>query len=241
MNKVIGICGLAGSGKDAFAELLADRLAEYGYLGRIDRFAAPLKEAAKRVFGDSFDDREVKEEPRQIPSYVVSSEASRAVFKANPQLPAQEVIQRVAEVFNPLAQSPGAFPLLSISPRRFQQLLGTEVGRHLDRNIWVRRMRNPQYTLVVPDTRFEDELEVCTDLVFVHRQDCASVEQHESERLALELTRRYNVASCMDPVPYVAQLHLHGRRFYVANNHGDLEHLNAEAELIAKDMTKEDQ
>ena len=52
----IGILGLAGAGKDTIATKISKELGL-----SIDRYAAPLKQAALRVFGESFDDRTAKD------------------------------------------------------------------------------------------------------------------------------------------------------------------------------------
>ena len=57
----VGIIGFAGSGKDTIAKMLQEQLWEQGYCCGIERFASPLKDLARAVFGNDFDDRSVKE------------------------------------------------------------------------------------------------------------------------------------------------------------------------------------
>ena len=49
-----------------------------------------------------------------------------------------------------------------ISPRKIYQLLGTEVGRGIDVNVWVKNAemfvrKNPGFTVVITDVRFDNE------------------------------------------------------------------------------------
>ena len=62
MSIKIGLVGLAGAGKDTAALILQRVLAEQGKHFGIDRYAALLKKCSQQVFGDNFDDRDVKEE-----------------------------------------------------------------------------------------------------------------------------------------------------------------------------------
>ncbi|MEX0129692.1 hypothetical protein AB2T91_21095, partial [Clostridium butyricum] len=61
MSYKIGLIGLAGSGKDTVAVILQEALKDIGQEFEIALFAGLLKETAKAVFGDNFDDRDVKE------------------------------------------------------------------------------------------------------------------------------------------------------------------------------------
>ena len=67
----IGILGLAGAGKDAFAALLVQEINDLGAMPDliIDRYAAPLKKLTAKIFGLTLaevEDREIKEKPKQI-------------------------------------------------------------------------------------------------------------------------------------------------------------------------------
>lgn len=176
----IGICGLAGDGKDTLAELLRQEFAACGVHFQIARYAGLLKEAARQVFGDTFDNRDVKEEK---------------VF-VTPEL-ADKMIDATDYVQLKLGLTPEQFDkwdslctihidtLTWVSPRLFQQVLGTEVGREVDPNIWVNYIKNQTGNLIIPDVRFgNEELDVS---ILIARNPVPTGEVHPSEQYAVNL------------------------------------------------------
>lgn len=189
----IGFVGLAGAGKDTAAEILA---AGIGY--KIDRFAAPLKAAAELVFGPDFDKREVKEVPVHI-TLGLFDDMMDAAFACSYALfgddqaklnSAGVLFDRVFAVYDPMRLEPVEF----ISPRTFQQLLGTEVMRQVKDSCF----RDRLFTLdnvLIPDVRFANELDVCDKVFLIVREgqpvpDVTKV--HVSEVLAVVNTKAFN-------------------------------------------------
>lgn len=146
----IGLIGLAASGKDTAAEILQRILSEHGKTYKIDRFAKPLKEAAREVFGDTFDDRDVKEVPVKVDQDTMIEASFKALRKC--KLTEAE-LDKASELF---FDHIGFYQFLS--PRKYQQLLGTEVGRATRGTVWSDRLTKSNRNLVVPDVRFTGEM-----------------------------------------------------------------------------------
>lgn len=80
-------------------------------------------------------------------------------------------------------------PFFGFSPRVAMQTLGTEWGRNLDKDLWVKVMEKQVQTsmhprIVIPDVRFENEASFIRDrgvLVHVYRGDREKVNFHISE------------------------------------------------------------
>ena len=142
MNKpmLIGVSGLAGSGKDTVANHLC---ANYNFV-KIS-FADTLKDAVAMIFdlprelleGDTEESREWRE------NHVTSS---------------------------------------GKTPREILQLFGTEVGRSIDGDVWVRATRRRANELmqkgvsvVIPDMRFPNEQDMCNEIGFTLRVERGSV------------------------------------------------------------------
>lgn len=173
----IGLIGLAGAGKDTAALLIQKILADNGKTYKIDRFAKPLKDAAREVFGDTFDDRDVKE----VPVKVDQDTMIEASFKALRKCRLNEVeMDKAAELF---FEHLGFWNYLS--PRKYQQLLGTEVGRAARSTVWSDRITKSTANLIVPDVRFDGEVVDYNILITRHPVGVGSV--HASEVLATEM------------------------------------------------------
>lgn len=209
----IGIMGLAGAGKDEFAKQLVKFLPEYS----IDRFAAPLKEAAKYVFGENFDDRAVKEQEVQVTFKMADRMIEGAMLCCN-LLGFSEAEENEASIryFEHIGH------LDNVSPRLYQQLLGTEVIRKVRESAFVDRIQKKE-NVVVPDCRFGDEKADVTFLV-VRRAALPDVRPaHSSEHLAFDLTQAYyDGASFGDGAPIVIE------------NDGSLELLEYNAEVYSQ-------
>lgn len=154
----LGLVGLAGSGKDTAAEILQRVLAEQGMCFPILKYAGLLKEATRLAFGDNFDDRDVKEE---------------RVF-VTPDL-ADKIIDATDYVWlklwgdDPIAMDTYFYDFTMLcqkhidsktwmSPRDFQQLLGTDVVRAIDPDAWVNYLTGQDGNFIVSDVRFANEL-----------------------------------------------------------------------------------
>lgn len=176
----IGLCGLAGSGKDTAAVIIQELLAEQGKHFTIDRYAALLKEAARQVFGETFDDRDVKEE-----SVFVTPDLFDRMTDAVDYLHLKLGLDYTQGELLWEAFDQHIKPLTWISPRLFQQLVGTELGRKVNPNIWVDYLKRKAQDMIVPDVRFDNEL---LDLnILITRHPVPKGEIHASELFAAEL------------------------------------------------------
>ncbi len=180
MSLRIGLLGLAGSGKDTAAEILQCVLREQGFEFEIKKYAGLLKEATRLAFGDNFDDRDVKEE---------------RVF-VTPDL-ADKIIDSTDYIWLKLGFDPEHFELFNdlctkhidsktwMSPRDFQQLLGTDVVRAIDPDAWVNYLTGQDGNFIVSDVRFANEL--LDYNVLLWRNNGAACMWHNSEALAITL------------------------------------------------------
>lgn len=217
MPETFGILGLAGAGKDTAAlGILKDHDIT------IERLAAPLKRAAEKVFGPDFDDRSVKEVPVLInsnPGHTHRYFAAEELFhELNFSLAEYRVAWR--------AYSEVIGQLVEMSPRQFQQLLGTEVVRAARPNAFVECIQNRESDVpaVVVDTRFENELQDVNFLIV--RPGLCNEEPpvHASEVLAWELTRYYHTS-----VTPAKKFTLLGKQFHVIINYHDIATLQRNA------------
>ena len=153
MSLKIGLLGLVSAGKDTAAEILQRVLAEQGMCFPIKKYAGLLKEATRLAFGDNFDARDVKEE---------------RVF-VTPDL-ADKIIDSTDYIWLKLGFDHEHFELFNdlctkhidsktwMSPRDFQQLLGTDVVRAIDPDAWVNYLKREDGNFIVSDVRFANEL-----------------------------------------------------------------------------------
>lgn len=173
----VGILGLAGSGKDTFANMLLEHLPDF----KIDRYARPLKELTCRIFGltmEEVEDRVIKEKPVQVSRDVMIQEVFgtlSAVLNFT-----DEELDKASELFFEHFQSARA-----MSPREFQQVFGTDVVRAVKPTAWVDRLHSVQGNLIVPDVRFENEL--CDMNLLIIRQHDLPRPVHTSEHYAWDL------------------------------------------------------
>lgn len=181
MSYKIGLIGLAGAGKDTAAVILQRILAEQGHSFEITRYAALLKEATRLAFGDSFDDRDVKEE-RVFVTPTLADKMIDATDYIYLKLGFNH--DDTFEQFNDLCIK-HIDNKTWISPREFQQLLGTEVVRAIDPNAWVDHVRNREGNFIITDARFDNE---CSDVnLLITRFSDVPRPEHVSEHLAWDL------------------------------------------------------
>lgn len=176
----LGLLGLPEAGKDTAALILQRVLAEQGMHFEIKKYAGLLKEATRLAFGDNFDDRDVKEE---------------RVF-VTPDL-ADKIIDATDYVWLKLGFDHEHFELFNdlctkhidsktwMSPREFQQLLGTDVVRAIDPDAWVNYLKREGGNFIVSDVRFTNEL--LDYNVLLWRNNGAACMWHNSEALAITL------------------------------------------------------
>ncbi|CAL1776707.1 deoxynucleoside monophosphate kinase [Acinetobacter phage vB_AbaP_Margaret] len=206
----IGLIGLAGSGKDTVAVILQEALKERGQVFEIDRYAGLLKEAARQVFGENFDDRNVKEVDKFVDLYLADKiiDATDYVYL---KLNRSDID---LDEWNDLCQK-HIDSCTWMSPRKFQQLLGTEVGRAIDPNIWVNYLKNQDRNLIIPDVRFGNE-DVDFNIL-ITRHPVPKGKLHASEVFAAELQLSDN------PYDYVD---------YVIHNDGSIDDLKRKVQQL---------
>lgn len=209
----LGLLGLAGSGKDTAAEILQRVLREQGFEFEIKKYAGLLKEATRLAFGDNFDDRDVKEER----VFVTPTLADKIID-------ATDYIWLKLYGDDPIAMDTYFYDFTMLcqkhidsktwmSPREFQQLLGTDVVRAIDPDAWVKYLTEQDGNYIISDVRFANEL-VDYNVLLWRDNPTSAAELHVSELFAV---------SCMhdvqrsDPIDY-----LHD---YTLWNKGTLEEL----------------
>lgn len=176
----VGILGLAGSGKDTFANMLLEHLPDF----KIDRYARPLKELTYRIFGltiDEVEDRAIKEIPVQVSRDVMIQEVFGTLSDVLNFT--DEELDKASELFFEHFQSARA-----MSPREFQQIFGTDVVRAVKPTAWVDRLHSVQGNLIVPDVRFENEL--CDYNLLIMREQYVEKPTHSSELFAWSIENR---------------------------------------------------
>ncbi|QNO11404.1 dNMP kinase [Acinetobacter phage vB_AbaP_B4] len=210
MSYKIGLIGLAGAGKDTVAVILQEALKERGQVFEIDRYAGLLKEAARQVFGENFDDRNVKEVDKFVDLYLADKiiDATDYVYL---KLNRSDID---LDEWNALCQK-HIDSCTWMSPRKFQQLLGTEVGRAIDPDIWVNYLKNQDRNLIIPDVRFGNEDVDFNILITRHPVPKGTL--HASEVYAAELQLSDN------PYDYVD---------YIIHNDGSIEDLKRKVQQL---------
>lgn len=176
----IGLIGLAGAGKDTAAVIMQRILKEQtGEHYTIERYAGLLKTCARKVFGDSFDNRDVKEV--MIP---VTKELHDKIIAVTSYCCLRlGLFGDDIDLWHSLCNK-HLGGLTEISPRLFQQLLGTEVGRAVYGNIWVDYLHSQDYNMIITDCRFQNEL--VDKRILIVRHDVPA-ELHASEEFAAHL------------------------------------------------------
>lgn len=225
MARII-IFGLAGAGKDTVSDMIRDKLAAKDLVVVQDRFARLLKETALAVFGSDFDERDVKEVGTIVSTLSLQIACDKMFLKLWPD----DVVMRTQATVKLLAvlmpYSTG-INFYGLSPRKFQQLLGTEVVRSVDANAWANETKartTGKTYYVVSDGRFKNELLEPTDkLVYVFRskkeEELKDLAGHASEEFNLEL---YQKAVCLDTS---TKLEYNGAEFFIIDNLTDFEEL----------------
>lgn len=171
---VIGFTGLARSGKDTSANYLL----KYGFQRRA--FADKLKEAANDIFGFRDLSDTAKETPVAVS--VAFSKVGAWVARLGYENISQDVLRTFCEMFQPYERfSEGEFVLYVISPRKAYQLLGTEVFRQYDPDVWVNNIDLDVPRVVISDVRFPNEATICDFVVEVVNPRAPAQMNHKSE------------------------------------------------------------
>lgn len=186
----IGIIGLAGAGKDTFASMLVQHLQGFS----IDRYARPLKELTAKVYGCTMldiEDRVFKEKPQQVSRDLMIQEVFDCL--SNVLKFDDEQMDKASELFFEYFSSARA-----MSPREFQQLLGTDVVRAVKPTAWVDRLQALDTDLIVPDVRFANE--VCDYNILIIRGGDITRPEHSSEHFAWDLQYKAGISTLADVV-----------------------------------------
>lgn len=183
----IGILGLAGSGKDTVASMLQQH-----FPFEITRYSAPLKTMAHNLFGSDFDDRQLKE----VDHYIDPDQMLDITFNGLTKvLTADEMIVAGELYVEHLSLKQ------HISPRLYQQIVGTEIARKVRPTVWVDVLKARKGSLLVPDVRFPNEL---LDInIWVRRDNVAildGVDVHPSEQLARSFHYDHNPYGVVDHI-----------------------------------------
>ena len=210
----IGITGLAASGKDTAAEILSELSGI-----KVARYAAPLKQAALFVFGSTFDNRDTKEV--RVPFYGTALE-DRAIEAANEL---QHILFRDWSERDDFAERymQIVHPQEELSPREFQQLVGTECARAVSSTVFKEYLKRKHAHAIIPDVRFKEEADAMNWLIVIDRD--APKLNHPSEDLAWNLIQCYRDCA---PAYYLDDLNV-SNAAYIKNN-GTIQELRTKLE-----------
>lgn len=185
--KVIGITGYKRSGKDTAATYYKDM---HGYIQL--SFAAKLKEVTNKYVG-CVSITEADREHRQIFTTPFRSIIKMAEELGIPPSRWYEYQERFIEVFEPYSVGETDCGVTyNTSYRVVLQLLGSEVCRYFQDDIWVVQIKNilenpenKDSNFVISDVRFDNEARMLRDvggvILRIHRQGATS-DGHVSEK-----------------------------------------------------------
>lgn len=202
--KIVGFTGPAGSGKDEAASTLQTALEALGKRVVLTSFAHPIREIARKVGLDPYN-RERKEVEVSIRYSHFELCLIEAVVSELGDVVGEESLSDLYATFVTVLRDSGYLvtkrqDILTISPRRFCQLLGTEGGRAVRQSFWndvlvarVKRFGSQSHPLsqrrwppaadivLVTDVRFPDETLPVDTLIAIDRPGVAPVAGHDSE------------------------------------------------------------
>ena len=177
----IGIMGAMGAGKDTVGDMIADKLE----LDKI-RFAAPIKNITRNVFEFDFDDRAHKEVAIPFTDGMKNAAIGACMLEYTTTLKNylgfegfQQLLNKAREVI---------IPLTEVSPRTFQQLVGTEIFRAIDPDVWLQPVLGSE-GVVCTDVRFVNEACLFDKIVVVLNPRVAplATDTHASEQFLKSL------------------------------------------------------
>ena len=124
-----------------------------------------MKQAALFVFGSTFDNRDTKEV--RVPFYGTALE-DRAIEAAvelqhtlfRTERERYEFEERFMQIVHPQEE---------LSPREFQQLVGTECARAVSSTVFQEYLTRTHSHAIIPDVRFENEADVLDLLIVIDR------------------------------------------------------------------------
>lgn len=200
---IIGITGVAGSGKDTAAQIISEMT---GF--KVDCFAKPLHDAAVHIWGKDALSRQNKEDLQVFGEvnfeWFYSWHIKLLQQYLSPLgLLSETNMSKVIRLRDTFKAKTGNVIRDSISPREFMQLYGTEYLRAVDNDIFVKmlKLRVGKNDTIVSDVRFCNEKDIC-DVLLVIKRDIDSVRQHSSEQMAQALTLS-NQTGLIDDTTYI--------------------------------------
>ena len=190
--KVLGLIGLAGSGKTAYAKRIS---------GNVLSFAEPVKAICSRLVGEDV----VKDK-----DYTINTTTLRDHLKSE--------FEGLGYRVKDLSDSNITFTL---EGRTLLQYVGTDhvnhfIGKEAHKSIWkditARRILQSMYEIsqekyiVVDDVRFKHELDIFDEIVLVVTDGVKPLD-HDSEKLARKMTKAFYKGTLHEKYPNVKVLH----------------------------------
>ena len=190
--KVLGLIGLAGSGKTTYAKRIS---------GNVLSFAEPVKAICSRLVGEDV----VKDK-----DYTINTMTLREHLKSE--------FEGMGYRVKDLSDSNITFIL---EGRTLLQYVGTDhvnhfIGKEAHKSIWkditARRILQSMYEIsqekyiVVDDVRFKHELDIFDELVLVVTDGVKPL-YHDSEKLARKMTKAFYKGTLHEKYPNVKVLH----------------------------------
>lgn len=190
--KVLGLIGLAGSGKTTYARRIS---------GRVLSLAEPVKAICSRLVGEDV----VKDK-----DYTINTRTLREHLKSE--------FEGLGYRVKDLSDSDITFIL---EGRTLLQYVGTDhvnhfIGKEAHKSIWkditARRILQYMYEIsqekyiVVDDVRFKHELDIFDELVLVVTDGVKPLD-HDSEKLARKMTKAFYKGTLHEKYPNVKVLH----------------------------------
>ncbi|CAH0444321.1 hypothetical protein LMG10661_00800 [Ralstonia syzygii subsp. syzygii] len=197
MAKIIGLTGLAGVGKDTFARAIQRRFTTLGIKARLVGFADPIRAISLGVGLNPFI-RDAKEKRKLLSWGALCDRVFDAIEEVLNTLVDDNdralLWTYTVEALEPMAFDDAGTKVISISPREFMQILGTEGGQRVRKTLWVDaavgEWRTSPGAVLVTDFRFAHEAPVLDYAICINRPGHRRVNNHPSEDMADMLTRR---------------------------------------------------
>ncbi|MGA4005346.1 hypothetical protein ACI2US_03130 [Ralstonia nicotianae] len=197
MAKIIGITGLAGVGKDTFARAMQRRFTAVGSNARLGGFADHIRRISAAVGLNPYS-RDTKEQRRLIQWSVFLDDLFDGIEcilgKHMSDNDRALLWTYTVEAIEPRMFDDSGTTYISISPREFMQILGTEGGQRVRKTLWVdiavAAWKQAEGAVIVTDFRFAHEAAALDYCVCINRPGTPRVNGHVSEDMAETLTRR---------------------------------------------------
>lgn len=201
MGCLIGIAGAAGAGKDTLADYIIRESPDTFHRAS---YAAPLRIISKKLYLDPYL-RATKEKETSVFFEDLHDSVISAI---DDELQSCVSDEDRAALFSYLIEELDAGghtrytdegDVLTISPRAFMQILGTEAGRRVNPDFWIkillRHVMAIPSPVIVTDVRFPNEVDTLAFLIYKNGSGLKgshASEQHQQElRLSSDVTVPY--------------------------------------------------